>query len=80
MQVDYWRQPNKKDLGGYSGPATITDIEADKNKVTIRWQGVQVAAAINQLREHTDAILFDVIDENTMFVTPTNAEMTENTT
>ena len=56
MQVDFWRQKQKKDEGGYQGPATITDIDA--NMVTLRWHGQQISASRDQLREHRGAILF----------------------
>ena len=39
-QVEYFRPPQTKDVSGWHGPATVTDVTAlEHGQIAIRWQG-----------------------------------------
>ena len=52
MQVDIWRQPNRKDEDGWRGPAELISLERKAGSAIVRYQGLPLIIPLAQLRKH----------------------------
>ena len=59
-EVDYYRPPNTKDVSGWTGPATITDLtHISHGTIGIRHQGKHLHCRIGDIRRHLSFLCFE---------------------
>ena len=54
-QVDFWREPTRKDLSGWRGPAQVTSISAE-GRITVEWQGTSFTVPASHVQQHVPLI------------------------
>ena len=58
-QVDFYRQPPQKDLPGWTGPATITDMsEVLRGIIKVNHNGRELTCSPKDLRQHLEYFCF----------------------
>ena len=58
-QGDFYRKPDAKDLPGWTGPATITDMsEADRGIIIVNYRGRKLVCDPQNLRQHLAFLCF----------------------
>ena len=57
VQVDLWRQPERKDIPGWRGPAILISVDNGINAGTIKWQGRHMSIPLRHIRLHIGFVL-----------------------